>query len=71
MLSPKRNFVAAGIETKPTSSISLRAEYRYTNFGSGQVTLPIVEATTSLIDFVSARVTPTLQVVKASVNYRF
>jgi hypothetical protein len=37
-------------------------------FGSGQVTLPIVDATTSLNDFVSARVTPTLQVVKASVS---
>ncbi len=63
-------FIGAGIETKLTSNISLRAEYRYNSFGAGQVNLPNV-AGVNANDFVSARVEPTLQVVKASVNYRF
>jgi len=47
-----------------TSAISLRAEYRLTQFGSGQVTLPTIDGT-NLNDFVVARISPTLQTVKA------
>jgi opacity protein-like surface antigen len=63
-------FVGAGFETKLTRSISLKGEYRITDFGSGLVTLPNVGGT-DLNQFVTARVSPTLQIVKASVNYRF
>ena len=63
-------FVGAGFETKLTKSISLRGEYRFTDFGSGPVTLPTINGT-DLNNFLTARVSPTLQIVKASVNYRF
>jgi opacity protein-like surface antigen len=63
-------FVGAGFETKLTKSVSLKGEYRFTEFGSGLVTLPTVGGT-DLNQFVTARVSPTLQIVKASVNYRF
>ncbi len=63
-------FIGAGVETRLTSNISLRGEYRFTSFGSGQVMLPIV-AGVNANDFVAARIAPTMQVVKASVNYRF
>ena len=63
-------FVGAGFETKLTKFISLIGEYRFTEFGSGLVTLPTVGGT-DLNQFVTARVSPTLQIVKASVNYRF
>lgn len=63
-------FIGAGIETKLTSNISLRGEYRFTGFDVGQVNLPTV-AGVNANDFVSARIAPTMQVVKASVNYRF
>jgi outer membrane immunogenic protein len=62
-------FLGAGFETKLTRSISLKAEYRFTEFGSGLVTLPNVGGT-DLNQFVTARVSPTLQIVKASLNYR-
>ena len=63
-------FVGAGFETKLTRAISLKGEYRITDFGSGLVTLPNVGGT-DLNQFVTARVSPTLQIVKASLNYRF
>lgn len=63
-------FVGAGFETKLTNVISLRAEYRYSGFGGGTVILPTIGGT-NLNDFVTARVEPTLQIVKASLNYRF
>jgi outer membrane immunogenic protein len=63
-------FVGTGFETKLTTNVSLRGEYRFSKFGSGQVTLPTIDGT-DLNSFVSARISPTLQIVKASVNYRF
>jgi hypothetical protein len=63
-------FVGAGFETKLTRSISLKGEYRITDFGSGLVTLPNVGGT-DINQFVTARISPTLQIVKASGNYRF
>jgi outer membrane immunogenic protein len=63
-------FIGAGMETKLTSNISLRGEYRYTQFGSGQVTLPTIDGT-DINSFELVRVSPTLQTIKASVNYRF
>jgi outer membrane immunogenic protein len=64
------SFVGAGFETKLTTHVSLRGEYRFTDFGSGPVTLPVVGGT-DLNNFLAVRVSPTLQTVKASVNYRF
>ena len=34
-------FVGAGAETKLTDHISIRGEYRYTSFGSGQLGFPL------------------------------
>jgi outer membrane immunogenic protein len=63
-------FIGVGAETLITEHISLRVEYRYTDFGSGAVTLPTIDGT-NLNDFVSVHVAPTMQEGRASVNYRF
>jgi outer membrane immunogenic protein len=63
-------FIGAGVETKLTNKISLRGEYRYAGFGSGAVILPTIDGT-NLNDFVTARIAPTFQTVKATLNYRF
>jgi outer membrane immunogenic protein len=63
-------FVGAGAETKLTEHISLRGEYRFTDFGSGQLGLPTINGM-NLNDFVSARVSPTMQDTRVSLNYRF
>jgi len=63
-------FVGAGAETKLTEHISLRGEYRWTDFGSGQLGLPTVNGI-NLNDFVSARASPTMQDGRVSINYRF
>jgi outer membrane immunogenic protein len=63
-------FVGAGAETKLTEHISIRGEYRWTDFGSGQLGLPTVNGI-NLNDFVSARASPTMQDWRVSLNYRF
>jgi opacity protein-like surface antigen len=63
-------FIGAGAETMLTERISLRGEFRYTDFGSGPVRLPTIDGT-NLNDFVSARLAPTMQEGRASLNYRF
>jgi outer membrane immunogenic protein len=63
-------FVGVGAETMLTQRISLRGEFRYTDFGSGSVTLPTIDGT-NLNDFVAARLAPTMQEGRASLNYRF
>jgi outer membrane immunogenic protein len=63
-------FVGVGVETHVTEHITLKGEYRYTDLGSGTVTLPTVDGT-NLNDFVSVHVAPTMQEGRASLNYRF
>lgn len=63
-------FIGGGFETKLTDHISLRGEYRYTDFGGGDVTLPTIDGT-NLNEFVSAEVEPTLHVTRLSLAYRF
>jgi len=63
-------FVGAGAETKLTEHISIRGEYRWTDFGSGQLGLPTINGT-NLNDFISARASPTMQDGRVSLNYRF
>ena len=63
-------FVGAGAETKLTEHISIRGEYRWTDFGSGNLGLPTVNGV-NLNDFVSARASPTMQDGRVSLNYRF
>lgn len=63
-------FVGAGFETKLFKNVFLRGEYRFTEFGTGLVTLPTIDGINAN-DFVTAKISPTLQTVKASVNYRF
>jgi outer membrane immunogenic protein len=63
-------FIGAGAETMLTERISVRGEFRYTDFGSGPVTLPTIDGT-NLNDFVSARLSPTMQEGRVTLNYRF
>jgi opacity protein-like surface antigen len=63
-------FVGVGAETRITEHISLKGEYRYTDFGSGAVTLPTIDGN-NLNDFVSVHVAPSMQEGRASINYRF
>ena len=67
-------FVGAGAKPRGrlvrVPSISIRGEYRYTSFGSGQLGLPTVDGI-NLNDFVSARASPTMQDGRVSLNYRF
>jgi outer membrane immunogenic protein len=63
-------FVGAGFETKLTNAVSLMGEYRFSEFGSGLVRLPTINGT-DINQFVTARISPTLQIAKATVNYRF
>ena len=55
---------------RASEHISLRGEYRFTDFGSGQLGLPTVNGI-NLNDFVSARASPTMQDGRLSLNYRF
>jgi len=63
-------FVGAGAETRITEHLSLRAEYRYTSFGSGKVGLPTIDGT-DLNEVVDVHVSPSMQEGRASLNYRF
>jgi outer membrane immunogenic protein len=63
-------FVGAGAETRITEHLSLRAEYRYTDFGSGKVGLPTIDGT-NLNDIVDVHMSPSMQEGRASLNYRF
>ncbi len=63
-------FVGAGAETKLTEHISIRGEYRWTDFGSGNLGLPTINGT-NLNEFISARASPTMQDGRVSLNYRF
>jgi outer membrane immunogenic protein len=63
-------FIGAGAETLITDHISLRGEYRFTDFGSGKLGLPTINDT-DLNDYVVAHAAPTMQDTRISVNYRF
>ena len=63
-------FIGAGAETLITEHISLRGEYRFTDFGSGQLGLPTINGT-DINDFIIAHAAPTMQDTGVSVNYRF
>lgn len=63
-------FYGGGFETLLTDHISLKGEYRYTDFGSGDITLPTVEGI-DLNGFVSPSIEPTLHVGRLSLGYRF
>jgi outer membrane immunogenic protein len=63
-------FVGAGAETRITEHLSLRAEYRYTDFGSGRVGLPTIDGT-NLNEIVDVHMSPSMQEGRATLNYRF
>ena len=63
-------FVGAGAETRITEHLSLRVEYRYTDFGGGKVGLPTIDGT-NLNDIVDVHMSPSMQEGRASLNYRF
>ena len=63
-------FLGGGIETRLSDSLALKAEYRYIDFGSEDVTLlpgiaPIVN------NFVRTEIDPTVQTGMVSLVYRF
>ena len=62
-------FVGVGSETLLTDNISLKAEFRYTDFGTGKLAFPTIDGT-NLNDFVNARLSPTMQEGRLSINYR-
>ena len=63
-------FIGAGAETLITEHISLRGEYRFTDFGSGELGLPTINGN-DINDFIIAHAAPTMQDTQVSVNYRF
>lgn len=63
-------FLGAGFETRLTQHVSLRGEYRYTDFGTGDIDLPTVDGL-NLNDVASVEVSPNLQTGRMSLNYRF
>jgi outer membrane immunogenic protein len=63
-------FYGGGVETMLTERISLKGEYRYTDFGSGDVTLPTVEGL-NLNVFVSPSLEPSLHTGRVSLAYHF
>ena len=63
-------FIGAGAQTLITEHISLRGEYRFTDFGSGKLGLPTINGT-DINDFIVAHAAPTMQDTRVSVNYRF
>jgi len=63
-------FYGGGFETLLTDRISLKGEYRYTDLGSGDVTLPTIEGV-NLNDFVAPNLEPSLHTGRISLGYRF
>ena len=63
-------FLGGGIETRLTGSLSLKAEYRYVDFGSEQVTL-LPDIAPAINALVSTEVDPTLHLGMVSLVYRF
>jgi outer membrane immunogenic protein len=63
-------FIGAGFEAMLTRHISLRGEYRYMDFGSGQIDLPIVQGL-NLNDYAVVEAAADVQTGRLSLNYRF
>ena len=63
-------FIGGGVETKLTSNITLKLEYRYADFGSEDVTLMpnISDAPPGSVD---TELDTTIQTGRFSANYRF
>ncbi|MBS0232908.1 MAG: outer membrane beta-barrel protein [Proteobacteria bacterium] len=62
-------FVGGGIEARITDALSLKAEYRYIDFGSEDMSM----SAASIPDVIFARTTfdPTMQIGMLSINWRF
>ena len=63
-------FVGGGAETRINDSLSLKAEYRYLDLGSENMTL-LPSIAPEINEFVSTKFDPTIQMGRASINYRF
>ncbi|MFA5955699.1 outer membrane protein [Hyphomicrobium sp.] len=62
-------FAGGGVETRINNSLSLKAEYRYADFGSEQAS-----ATSTTIpdaEFLRTKFDPAIQMGRVSMNYRF
>ncbi len=62
-------FIGGGIESRITDALSLKAEYRYVDFGSEDMSM----SAASIPDVIFARTTfdPTMQIGMLSINWRF
>lgn len=63
-------FLGGGIETRLTSNISLRGEYRYLDLESQDITL-LPDLFPQINSFVSTDFDPAIQIGRLSVTYRF
>jgi outer membrane immunogenic protein len=63
-------FIGGGIETRLSDSLSLKAEYRYIDLGSENVTL-LPNDLPEVNEVVSTTFDPDIQMGRLSINYRF
>ncbi|MFT3730082.1 MAG: outer membrane beta-barrel protein [Hyphomicrobium sp.] len=63
-------FVGGGIETKIWDSLSLKAEYRYVDLGSENMTL-LPNDLPEINQIISTKFDPNIQMGRISLNYRF
>jgi outer membrane immunogenic protein len=60
-------FVGGGVETRINDSLSLKAEYRYADFGSENAS----GSTSTNFDVLATKFDPAIQMGRLSINYRF
>jgi outer membrane immunogenic protein len=63
-------FLGGGVETRLSDEISLKAEYRYIDLGSENVTL-LPDVFPEVNEFVGTKFDPAIQTGRVSINYRF
>lgn len=62
-------FIGGGVESQMMSNLSVKLEYRYSDYGKEQLDLSPIHPLAN--DYVIVEMEPTAQMVRASINYRF
>lgn len=62
-------FVGGGVESKLWQNVTIKIEYRYSDYGKERINLAPIDQ--DLDEYVNINVDPTVQTVRASLNYRF
>lgn len=62
-------FVGGGVESRLWQNVTLKLEYRYSDFSKERINLAPLDP--DLDDYVNVFVDPTVQTVRATLNYRF